>query len=614
MFFSEDIILTCLEKKGFSFLCQRRSLDGCAWYEGKYESELYDIEIYSPEFSEDKDLEKYLQSLKVLPEELVFLRRPTHVFEKRGYTFIVRKSKNCQPLTDLLLRPGGVSEKLAISILQSFEVIQSYLHHNSLDNFSPLSVLFQVDSQGQVFLDSFRCGPWIKNFPEVNVIYRYLNPDLSWDKQIYFFKSKLSLKLFFGSPEFYDQNKEFDLKGVSRYLSEVNRNERVVKESISTFVNKKAFSQRFNFVYLVVLLLVILALSLRWGQTGSYWQGLTGSVNKSEIIFDKKEQSRQIVNEKLNQDNDEGLLYELRSLEKQLALGEFNEAILTISFLKGQLLNDQDKSRLEKYQNDLPSLISEDFDVISQLVQVLILKGDYESAISLVKSRLVKFPDSDERKKLFQLLKSIEEEKRGQEESANISSNVAQILHDRKLMKRVDPIYHGVLQQPLRELSLRKRQLDLVKGELKTSAALYLIDCWIECLDAEENLFKSLMKCSRLEKERIFKELEQQVEYRHFTFLSIGEAGFDYRDVRGGATLGFDKLSKTIKYSLFKQLTSLEKDLHHYQLYLYSIKAALPAKAKLELNQIKSVEILAEAARFKDMDDAHFDLWKPLGN
>ena len=57
-----------------------------------------------------------------------------------------------------------------------------------MENFSPLAVLFKFSSSEKVCLDSFRCGPWIKNYPEINVIYSYLNLDLDWERQLKFLK------------------------------------------------------------------------------------------------------------------------------------------------------------------------------------------------------------------------------------------------------------------------------------------------------------------------------------------------------------------------------------------------------------------------------------------
>ena len=78
--------------------------------------------------------------------------------------------------------------------------------------------------------------------------------------------------------------------------------------------------------------------------------------------------------------------------------------------------------------------------------------------------------------------------------------------------------------------------------------------------------------------------------------------------------LEFSKLAPNVMLKLFRELVSHESDDFHYQLFLYCLKNKLHSEAESELKKIAAIEILAAADRFKDMEDAQQDLWKPLGN
>ena len=94
----------------------------------------------------------------------------------------------------------------------------------------------------------------------------------------------------------------------------------------------------------------------------------------------------------------------------------------------------------------------------------------------------------------------------------------------------------------------------------------------------------------------------------------MSQKGFEYRDLTGGATLEFSQLAPNVMLKLFRESASSERDLQHYQQFLYCLKHKMYAESEVELKMIRSLENLANASRFRDLEEAQHDLWKPLGN
>lgn len=608
MIYEEDIVLECLEKKSFSGIVIQRSLQGCHWYDAKFEGELYQIEVYSPEFLDDGDLKKYLESIKFIPEKLTFLRRPTHVYEDRGYTFVVRKSEGCYPLIDLFLRPGSVDEKLAINIVKKFEVIQDYLLANPLENFSPLAVLFQIDDEGQVYLDSFRCGPWIKNFSEINIIYQYLKPELNWQGQFFYFKNKMALKLFLGSPKTLEINREFDADWLSNYLNEIFVNGSSFQANISSYMIKKTSSKR-NLYFLSMTLLLLISLSFLYRKSVSFveWQGLEDSGVQSSTQMSNVDIREELVpNTPLREENDDFQQTKYQ-LERLLLLGNFKDAILLMSSYK----NESQKAYFTDIRTSLSYLITKDYSACKILVSKLISDKAFDIAQTILQNRISGYPTCEERDSLIGLLKEVEQEKEENSVADKITPKVNLILNDRQLIESLVKILEAPFNEPLIDLPIKIRQLNLVREELKTSAGVYLVSCWVEFLEAGNRLYSALINASAESAEEILLKLKEVERYKSMSFLEISEKGFEYRDVAGGGCLEFNKIDEDLLLELFSSLVS--NDRNRYDLFLYAMLRKKYKYAQSLLKEMTSVEILDETTRFKDLEQAKSDLWSPLG-
>ena len=409
---SEETVLKHLRQKGFLAPVLKWRLQGCPWYEARRFGELWEIEVYTPVFENDLDLKRYIFSFSELSENISFLRKPVETFSEGKHTYIVRDYENSEPLFNYFLRTGAVPEKQATAILMNFEKVCEYLNKHEMENFSPLALLFQVNNEGDVFLDSFRCGPWIKNFGELKIIYKYLEPKLTWKQQVFYFRNRLALKLFLGDPEASSKSSQLNSVGVQAFLSELSGNVETFSENLSSFLKDERSTHRIfskkTVSLFVVSFIVLFAYVYSQRPYVNNWQGELGAAEpfvKAPLEVGASPQAHDDV------ENHNFLsarfLSKIQKLNRQKALGYFSDVKSELQVLKEASQYRNEQEYLETYGKGLEIQRSKDFLRLKGVVANLSTVSKYDQARRLLVNSIKNYGVCKEQKLLEDLLAEI---------------------------------------------------------------------------------------------------------------------------------------------------------------------------------------------------------------
>ncbi|MCM8541700.1 MAG: hypothetical protein NE328_15635 [Lentisphaeraceae bacterium] len=617
MKFAEVIVFDVLEKRGYVSPSMLRICNKCRWYMVRKGDELYEVEAYDSESFGSDALSQYLQSLNSLPETNKFIRKPVEILAERKVTCVIRKYFAGEPVYSYFIRPGSLPVAEASFCVKSFEGVYKYLQSNNLGNFAPLSIMFYLCENGEVFIDGLKCGPWVKGYEHLTLISHYLNPEIEWTKQVNFFRNSFALKVFLGDPKAEKCDEGFSPE-VKAFVNGAAQDKANYQENLS--VLEKKFKPRAKGFFLRVALvsavfaLPLIAYFLRVLQSDSSWMG-AAYVEKSEDkkeIKDRDEFAFEPDAEQKIEVSHEFVQKSLKIKEMMLA-GNFKTALDEITELSSINLRKGELDILNEIRSSYPALRKKDFENCVELSRTYITQQQYSDAIKVLNDiveRYQKGKDAEQALAVIQKIKDLEEAQK-QKEKEDLESLAASIEKDRVMISTLDKLQEESIKSPVLFLDALNRRLDLIRLECVTTAAKYLVSCTMKMNSAEKRLYEQLLQFpSEEDKQARLKLLEENIAgLSGVEVYDINESGVEFRDAAGGGSVKFANVPSLSMYHVFKETSSVDVERAAYYLYLYCLKYGLQKESEVEFKLIKNSELLKEADSLRDMKQAKHDLF-----
>lgn len=615
--FAEVIVLDVLEKRGYVSASMTRTSSLCRWYTVRKGEDLYEVEAYDSQAAESDALKEYLLSLGSLPENNKFIRKPVEIISDRKVTCLIRPSFSGEPLHNYFIRPGKLTNEQASETVKSFESIHKYLQVNKLDNFAPLSIMFFITDDGRVLIDALKCGPWVKNYEHLTVISNYLNPELSWPRQVNYFRNSFALKLFLGDPgaEHYEEESSAAVKA---FVDGIIKDKVGYQENLSALEKKYAPKSRGFFLrvalIVAVFILPLLAYFVRVVQSESSWTGLAYTdkpVNekkaeeRDEFAFEpdaesKVEVSHQFLQKSLN-------------IKAMMLAGNFKEALDVINELSSINLRKGELEILNEIRTSYPKMRKSDFENAISLSRTFVTSERYDEAISVLEDIVERYQKGKDAEKAFALIAKIKELEISQKlrDREDSEKRAASITKDRLMVEKMDELQKQKFFKPVKTLDALNRRLDLIRLECVSQAAKYLLSSTMKMNSAEKRLYEQLLQFSNeVEKQQKLKLLvANNTGLGGLDVYDLSEFGVEYRNTAGGGSIKFAEMQPSSMYKVFKQTSRIDVERAPYYLYLYCLKYGLQKEAQVEFKLIKNKELLREADSLRDMKQARSDLF-----
>jgi hypothetical protein len=620
--FSDVIVLEVLESKGYKSPSMVRTTRHCRWYEVRKGADLYNVEAYDSVLCGSEGLEKYLKSLKSLPQ-YSFLRRPCDIVSEREITLIIRPHLEGEPLYALFLRPGSLPEQEACEVIKSFEKIHDHLLKSPLENFSPLAVLFFLtygEKKG-VVLDGLRCGPWIGYFEQISVIYNYLNPDLNWNGQVNYFRNCIIQKLFLGKPKLVENDLPEDFsasRAVKELVAGAIEDPENYNVKLSVLEKKYKPKPKRGLLELLAIIMLIslplIAFFIRQMQTGTFWQG--ASIAQEEVdegfgvdeVFSFDPEADKAI------EIGHSFLQKVRQIEQMMTSGNFLKAFKEISYLSDLNLRPAEKAALAVLKTEYPLKKEIDFDLAVLRSQGYLTKQKFILASIIMKDIEKRYGNGPKAKQAAAMSERIMELKSTFEfdEKRKLERMVKSREKDRLLLTKIARLQSEVQKEPVLGLPALNKSLELAGLELVSNPSKYLLNCYVLMNDAETELYRQLLqKRSSEEKDKLGKTFSSMVgALSTVEVYNIKKSGVEYRDTAGGGNYKFANIPPATMYQIFKKSSPIDAKIQSYYLYLYCVKYELEKQAKSENKNINSGELLRKADSLRDMKQARKDLFE----
>ncbi|MCM8525430.1 MAG: hypothetical protein NE327_02865 [Lentisphaeraceae bacterium] len=617
MKFAEVIVFEVLEKRGYLSPSLLRVCNQCRWYTVRKGNELYEVEAYDAESFGSDGLKQYLDSLAALPDSNKFLRKPVEVIAERKITCVIRRHFEGEPIYTYFIRPGQLPVDKASFSVKSFEGVHKYLQDNNIGNFAPLSIMFFLTESGKVLIDGLKCGPWVKGYEHLTLISNYLNPELSWEKQVNFFRNSFALKVFTGNPKA-DKVEDGYPAAINSFINGAIKDKANYQGNLSVLEKKhrpktRGFLTK-AFLVTAVFILPLIAYLIRVLQSDSSWMG---AAYTEQVSDDKKFEERDEFafepDAEVKVDVSHEFLQTSLQIREMMLAGNFSTALDEITELSSINLRKGELEILNEIRKAYPELRKKDFEKAIELSQSYITKEQYDDAVLVLNDiveRYRKGKDTEQAMAAIQKIKDLQESRKLQKQE-EIEREAASVEKDRKMILTMDKLQAESIQSPVKFLDARNRRLDLIRLECITAAAKYLVNCAMKMNAAEKRLYEQLLQFSTEDDKKSRIKLLAQ----HISALSgvevydITESGIEFKDVSGGGSLKFANISSEAMYNVFKETSAVDVERAAYYLYLYCLKYGLQKEADVEFQLIKNSELKKEADSLRDMNEARRDLF-----
>ncbi|MCM8535649.1 MAG: hypothetical protein NE334_06915 [Lentisphaeraceae bacterium] len=618
MYFVDDIATDYLRQNGFLGAVELRKIKNCVWYKVRKADAYFEAEVYGPAFANDEDLAKYLKSLREF-KSTKFTRATIKIFSKKSYTFIIREFIESEPVYKTLMRTGGFVEESAMELLKNSTLLLDSISSLSMKNFSPLVLMMQMNSRHELILDGLRCGPWVKDFEEVNVIYEYLNPKLPWAKQINYFKNKFMLKVFIGNP-YRVENINFENKKLLDYLLNIQNDPENYSEQLEGLFTSEAnpFKKQDHFLLLIlsISLFVSLALYKRHTDRLVTWEGETKALSmayKEGELFIEPE-SRTLEPLPIESENQLGEEQKLLDLERRLYLGYFKDYKLKSASLTEGSLREESSASFAGLEDQFDVLLKKDFTELNNKVNLDLIEFDFQGARELLTTSIERYHESDKKTKLISRLYDLDklEEKHDLQLALDRQKEEKLKQTEQELVRRAEDIVSRAIEDYINDFSIKVRQLVIVESELKTADARKLIEFYIDLIQNNQRIFSFVRESSKEEKLKLYRYVSENVEgMKTVKIVDLSNRGFEYQDTAGGSVVKFSELRANQFYGLLSvwgesQDETFWFDLHYYLVakgWLEEVKDLVEEKPSLDFKKNEDKFIGVTEARQRLFSD-----------
>lgn len=619
MYFVDDIAIDYLRQSGFLGAIELRKIKNCVWYKVRRGDEFFEAEVYGPAYSKDDDLKKYIASLREFKGNK-FYRVPVKLFAKKNYTFIIREFLQSEPIYKTLMRSGSVEENDAITLLKNSTLFLESISSLNMNKFSPLVLMMQVNPTYELFLDGLRCGPWVKDFEEVNVIYDYLNPELTWNRQILYFKNKYMLKVFAGSPHRLTKS-NFQRSDLNDYLLNIQNDPENYSEQLdglfASEVNPFKKQDQLLLIILAISFFVSLAIYKRSRDNSVTWEGEATSLN---MVYEETKDLKEPLSENFSTEavDIEDKLQELQQLlkmESLLHLAYFEEYKSFVGQPLIESLSDEGKAFLQKLDDQFVGILKNDFVELNRKVDQRVIVFEFQEARSLLTASIKRYHDSDEKSKMISRLYDLDklEQKHELQEALDKQKALKLKAKELQLIIKVEEIIARKVEDYRNDFLIKVRQLVVIESELKTPDARQLIEFYIELIQNKQRMFSSILNQVKVDKVKLYRYINENVDgMRTVEIVKISNVGFEYRDAAGGSTLKFSELRADRLYGLFLVALESQEDevwfaLHDYLVtegWLEQVKDLVQKRPDLDFSKNEDKFIgVAEARQRLFSDD-----------